>query len=71
METTVLNFVYAFPEEALIALRTDSIKPHPETLKIMNWVPVVLITFKILVLGTGMFLAIKWHHDKDKKNKAS
>ena len=27
------------------------------------WVPVVLGTFKILVLGTGMFFAIKSHYD--------
>jgi len=30
-------------------------------------------TFKVLVFGTGMFFAIKWHYDqgKKKKNKAS
>jgi len=35
----------------------------------MEWIPVVLIAFKILVFGTGMFFAIKWHYDKEKKNK--
>lgn len=30
----------------------------------MDWVPIVFITFKVLVLGTGMFFAIKWHHDQ-------
>ncbi len=30
----------------------------------MEWVPIVFITFKVLALGTGMFLAIKWHHDQ-------
>ena len=35
----------------------------------MDWVPVVFITFKVLVFGTGMFFAIKWHHDQAKKDK--
>jgi hypothetical protein len=25
--------------------------------------------FKVLVLGTGMFFAIKWHYDQGKKEK--
>ncbi|WP_426110579.1 hypothetical protein [Massilia sp. PWRC2] len=33
----------------------------------MDWIPVVLITFKAIVLGTGMFFAIKWHYDQGKK----
>ncbi|MFZ6773468.1 hypothetical protein ACO0LB_12205 [Undibacterium sp. SXout7W] len=33
----------------------------------MDWVPVVLVTFKVLVLGVGMFFAIKWHYDQGKK----
>ncbi len=33
------------------------------------WVPVVFGTFKLLVLGTGMFLAIKSHYDGAKKEK--
>lgn len=35
----------------------------------MDWFPVVFIVFKVLVLGTGMFFAIKWHHDQGKKTK--
>lgn len=35
----------------------------------MEWIPIILVTFKILVLGTGMFFAIKWHYDKAKKGK--
>jgi heme/copper-type cytochrome/quinol oxidase subunit 2 len=35
----------------------------------MEWIPVVLVTFKVLVLGTGMFFAIKWHYDQGKKGK--
>lgn len=36
----------------------------------MDWIPIVLVTFKVLVLGTGMFFAIKWHFDQAKKEKA-
>ncbi|CAA2109110.1 hypothetical protein [Variovorax paradoxus] len=35
----------------------------------MDWVPVVFVTFKVLVFGTGMFFAIKWHYEKGKKGK--
>lgn len=35
----------------------------------MDWVPIVLITFKVLVLVVGMFFAIKWHYDQGKKGK--
>ena len=35
----------------------------------MNWVPIVFVTFKVLVFGTGMFFAIKWHNDKEKEEK--
>jgi uncharacterized protein YqhQ len=35
----------------------------------MEWIPVVFLTFKLLVLGTGMFFAIKWHYDQGKKEK--
>ena len=35
----------------------------------MEWFPVVAVTFKFLVLGTGMFFAIKWHYDQGKKGK--
>ncbi|MBJ6131514.1 hypothetical protein JAU75_01535 [Ochrobactrum sp. Q0168] len=37
----------------------------------MEWIPVVLIAFKVLVLGTAMFFAIKFHYDEDKKKKNS
>ncbi len=33
----------------------------------MDWIPIVFFTFKFLVLGTGMFFAIKWHYDQGKK----
>jgi hypothetical protein len=35
----------------------------------MEWIPVGLVTFKVLVFGTGMFFAIKWHYDKEKAQK--
>ena len=35
----------------------------------MDWIPIVLVTFKVLVLGTGMFFAIKWHYDQRTKDK--
>jgi len=35
----------------------------------MDWIPIVLIAFKVLVFGTGMFFAIKWHYDQGKKEK--
>lgn len=35
----------------------------------MEWIPIFLLTFKALVLGTGMFFAIKWHYDQGKKEK--
>jgi len=33
----------------------------------MEWVPLVLVAFKVLVLGTGMFYAVKWHYDQGNK----
>jgi hypothetical protein len=38
-------------------------------LKMMDWIPIVFVTFKALVLGTGMFYAIKWHYDQGKKEQ--
>lgn len=35
-----------------------------------DWFPLVFFPFKIIVLGTGMFFAIKWHHDKAKTERA-
>jgi hypothetical protein len=35
----------------------------------MDWTPIVFVAFKVLVLGTGMFYAIKWHYDQGKKEK--
>jgi hypothetical protein len=35
----------------------------------MDWIPIVFVVFKVLVLGTGMFFAIKWHYDQGKKGK--
>ena len=35
----------------------------------MEWIPAVFVVFKALVLGTGMFFAIKWHYDQGKKGR--
>ncbi len=35
----------------------------------IDWVPIVFVTFKLLVFITGMFFAIKWHYDQGKKDK--
>lgn len=35
----------------------------------MDSIPVVLMAFKLLVLVTGMYFAIKWHYDQEKKEK--
>jgi hypothetical protein len=40
-------------------------------LKIMDWIPIVFVTFKVLALGTGMFFAIKWHFDQGQKEEAT
>ncbi|APW38389.1 hypothetical protein RD110_15290 [Rhodoferax koreense] len=33
----------------------------------MDWFPIVFVIFKLLVLGTGMFFAVKWHYEQGKK----
>ncbi|MYM24422.1 hypothetical protein GTP46_17395 [Duganella sp. FT135W] len=35
----------------------------------IDWIPVVFVVFKFLVLVTGMFFAIKWHYDQGKKGR--
>jgi hypothetical protein len=35
----------------------------------IDWIPVVFVVFKFIVLGTGMFFAVKWHYDQQKKGK--
>jgi hypothetical protein len=39
--------------------------------KEMEWIPAILVTFKVLVLGTGMYFAIKWHYDQGEKETDS
>ncbi|SEN86145.1 hypothetical protein SAMN05428959_103467 [Duganella sp. CF517] len=34
-----------------------------------DWIPIVFVIFKVFVLGTGMFYAIKWHYDQGKKGR--
>lgn len=35
----------------------------------MDWIPVVFISFKLLVLGAAMFFSIKSHRDKEKEEQ--
>jgi hypothetical protein len=35
----------------------------------MEWIPIILVAFKAAILFTGMFFAIKWHYDQDKKEE--
>ena len=35
----------------------------------IDWVPVVFVIFKVLMFGTCMFFAIKWHYDQGAKGK--
>jgi hypothetical protein len=35
----------------------------------MDWIPTVFVAFKVLVLATGMFFAVKWHYDQGTKQK--
>ncbi|MRW84768.1 hypothetical protein GJ698_11800 [Pseudoduganella sp. FT26W] len=37
----------------------------------MDWIPIVFVAFKALVLGTGMFYAIKWHYDQGRKGRVA
>ena len=47
--------------------------PWPRSLspeiQMMDWIPIVFVTFKLLVFGTCMFFAIKWHYDREKEEK--
>jgi hypothetical protein len=42
-----------------------------EILRMMDWVFIVFVAFKVLVFGTGMFFAIKWHYGRENKEKQS
>ncbi|WP_132311380.1 hypothetical protein [Martelella mediterranea] len=51
----------------------DRVNNSKQREKNMNWVPVVLGLFKLGVIGTTIFFAIKSHRDgeKEQKQKAS
>ena len=40
-----------------------------EFTSIWDWFPIVFFPLKLIVLGTGMFFAIKWHYDQAKKKE--
>jgi len=35
----------------------------------MDWVPIVFITFKFVVIGTALYFSIKTHRDNAKKER--
>ena len=35
----------------------------------IDWIPIVFVTFKVLVFVTGMFFAIKWHYDQGNRGE--
>ena len=39
------------------------------TEEIMDWIPIIFIAFKFLVLGTAMFFSIKSHRDKQREEQ--
>jgi uncharacterized BrkB/YihY/UPF0761 family membrane protein len=32
----------------------------------MDWIPIIFVTFKVLVLCIGMFFAVRWHYYRGK-----
>jgi hypothetical protein len=52
-----------------IRLEPLSKLPMQRIEEIMEWIPIVLITFKLLVLGAAMFFSIKSHRDKEKEEQ--
>ncbi|QQM32787.1 hypothetical protein JET14_13620 [Martelella lutilitoris] len=55
--------------EAAHRLEATPRKQQQWRVETMNWVPVVLGLFKLGVLGTAMFFAIKSHYDGEKEQK--
>ncbi len=33
----------------------------------VDWFPIVFVTFKVVVLGTCMFFAVKWHYEQGER----
>lgn len=36
---------------------------------IMDWIPISFLAFKLVVFGTCMYFAIKWHADRQKEER--
>jgi hypothetical protein len=53
----------------LLSHHYSAMKCRMHPLKIMEWTPVVFYVFKFVVLGIGMFYAVKWHYDQGEKNQ--
>lgn len=45
----------------------DNFRIHARAANEMDYIPVFLLIFKAIVLGSGMIFAIKWHYDQDRK----
>jgi len=52
-----------------VQLQPSSKLPVQRIEQIMDWIPVIFIAFKFLVLGTAMFFSIKSHRDKQKEEQ--
>jgi len=37
--------------------------------EIVDWIPIVLITLKLLVIGAAMFFSIRSHRDKEREEQ--
>ncbi|MDM9627179.1 hypothetical protein QTL95_14820 [Rhizobium sp. S152] len=58
------------PGDFAVVLPHDRVPSNSlEIFKTMDWFILVFLPFKLLVLATGMFFAIKWHHDQEKQKK--
>ena len=64
----LLHFICCQPDAFSRWLESSN---NLEIFNIMDWFPIVFITFKVLVLGIGMLFAIKWHYDKAKKENGA
>ena len=67
--TRVLTVVVSDSAQATAALSAFFVTARNWKTRIMDWVPIVFVIFKLGVLCTGMFYAIKWHYDQGKKEK--
>jgi heme/copper-type cytochrome/quinol oxidase subunit 2 len=46
-----------------------NVTSHRLETEMLDWIPIAFVTFKVLVFGTGMFFAIRWHYEQGKKGR--